>query len=62
MSIKQRLREPKRRKGKEPPLSFLLIQMKCLLLEKRAQMVVQDVFMFIEFSTPSIKRDVKDEV
>jgi hypothetical protein len=31
---------------------FLLIQMNCLLLEKRAQMVLQDVLCFLSLGTP----------
>jgi hypothetical protein len=42
---------------------FLLIKMKGLLLGKRVQTVLQDIFMFLKYSnTVLLKGYVKDEV
>jgi hypothetical protein len=58
MSIKQDLGNPKRRKGKRDTPLFLLIQMKGFLSEKIAQMVLQEVFMFLEFRKTVLLRGV----
>jgi hypothetical protein len=51
MSIKQEFMYPKRKKNKKrpPPPQFLSIQMKGLLIKKGAQIVLQDVFIFLKF-------------
>jgi hypothetical protein len=57
MSIKPEFRLPKRRKGKETP-QLLLIQMKGVLWEKGAQIVLQGDFIFLEFRYTVLLRGV----